>query len=210
MYDSGEFFPGWISYHRFDYEEVVLVGHQMSLLATDGEGIARVASGENCDRDMLILWIAYMDLRTGWYATRQDPYGWNYKCFGDTLENVIEHYGGDAKTVENLTSLKVAFRRPENAPEGPALSFLFPRRLTFTPKYRVPKDPAKVDNALRYAVLTRDGCRCVLCGSTVDDGTRLEVDHIHPASKGGVAHIDNLRTLCFECNRGKSDTVGGA
>ncbi len=57
--------------------------------------------------------------------------------------------------------------------------------------------------ALRFAVMKRDHYRCCLCGKTADQGARLEVDHITPVSKGGKSVLDNLWTLCFECNRGK-------
>ena len=33
----------------------------------------------------------------------------------------------------------------------------------------------------------------------------LEVDHIVPVSKGGKTEADNLQTLCWRCNRSKSN-----
>lgn len=62
--------------------------------------------------------------------------------------------------------------------------------------------PAK----LRHAVLERDGYRCVECGATNKE-TTLEIDHIIPVAKGGTNDINNLQTLCRECNRAKSDTL---
>ena len=59
--------------------------------------------------------------------------------------------------------------------------------------------------SLRYDVMRRDGFRCVLCGRTVNDGIKLHVDHIMPIAKGGKTVKSNLRTLCHECNLGKSD-----
>lgn len=58
---------------------------------------------------------------------------------------------------------------------------------------------------LRYDVMKRDGFRCVLCGRTADDGVKLHVDHILPIAKGGKTIKSNLRTLCEDCNHGKSD-----
>ena len=52
----------------------------------------------------------------------------------------------------------------------------------------------------RYAVMVRDGLKCKLCGSR----EQLEVDHIKPISKGGDNNMDNLQTLCWLCNNGKS------
>ena len=60
-------------------------------------------------------------------------------------------------------------------------------------------------DSLRYDVLKRDGYKCQICGASVSDGAKLEVDHIIPISKGGKSVMDNLQTLCMSCNRGKSD-----
>ncbi|PWT28412.1 HNH endonuclease [Butyrivibrio fibrisolvens] len=58
---------------------------------------------------------------------------------------------------------------------------------------------------LRYNILKRDGFKCLLCGRSAEDGIKLHVDHIIPVSKGGKTIYSNLRTLCNECNQGKSD-----
>ena len=59
--------------------------------------------------------------------------------------------------------------------------------------------------SLRYQILHRDHFRCTICGASVADGAKLEVDHIKPISKGGKTEPNNLRTLCQSCNRGKRD-----
>ena len=63
---------------------------------------------------------------------------------------------------------------------------------------------ALMTDSLRYDVLKRDKFRCTICGATAQDGVKLHVDHIFPVSKGGKTELDNLRTLCERCNRGKS------
>lgn len=57
--------------------------------------------------------------------------------------------------------------------------------------------------SLRFDVFRRDNYRCQICGASKSTGTRLEVDHKIPVVKGGTDEINNLWTLCFECNRGK-------
>jgi uncharacterized protein YozE (UPF0346 family) len=58
----------------------------------------------------------------------------------------------------------------------------------------------------RYDVLRRDQFQCVLCGASGSEAN-LEVDHIVPVSKGGSDDMDNLRCLCFRCNRGKHSKI---
>ncbi|MBW1982992.1 MAG: HNH endonuclease [Deltaproteobacteria bacterium] len=56
---------------------------------------------------------------------------------------------------------------------------------------------------LRVQVLARDNYRCKMCGRTKDE-VSLEVDHIKPIVDGGTDELDNLATLCRDCNRGKA------
>lgn len=56
---------------------------------------------------------------------------------------------------------------------------------------------------LRFDVLKRDGYRCVYCGTSVQLGAVLRVDHVVPRSKGGQTAMENLVAACHECNLGK-------
>ena len=68
---------------------------------------------------------------------------------------------------------------------------------------------AKLSAGLRYDILQRDKFRCQLCGRGADSGVVLEVDHIVPIARGGKTVKGNLRTLCRDCNRGKSAKLEG-
>lgn len=61
---------------------------------------------------------------------------------------------------------------------------------------------AEISIRKRFLVFKRDQFSCVLCGRS-GLGVKLEADHKIPVSKGGTNNLDNLQTLCFECNRGK-------
>jgi 5-methylcytosine-specific restriction endonuclease McrA len=50
--------------------------------------------------------------------------------------------------------------------------------------------------------MQRNAFKCVLCGKTPKD-ERLVIDHITSVARGGTNDVNNLRTLCFECNHGK-------
>ncbi|KKS43945.1 MAG: hypothetical protein UV05_C0016G0008 [candidate division CPR1 bacterium GW2011_GWA2_42_17] len=60
---------------------------------------------------------------------------------------------------------------------------------------------------LRLKILSRDNFRCIFCGKSpaTDFGTKLHIDHVVPFSKGGKSILENLQTLCEECNLGKSN-----
>lgn len=59
---------------------------------------------------------------------------------------------------------------------------------------------------IRLEVFKRDKGKCVICGRGPPEVT-LHVDHIIPVSKGGKDTLDNLRTLCSECNLNKKDLL---
>lgn len=62
---------------------------------------------------------------------------------------------------------------------------------------------------LRYEVLSNDRFACRACGSRAkpESGIMLHVDHIIPVAAGGKTVIENLQTLCSECNTGKGATL---
>ncbi|MDO8664098.1 MAG: HNH endonuclease [Candidatus Liptonbacteria bacterium] len=69
------------------------------------------------------------------------------------------------------------------------------------------KTPRAISLSLRYQVLKRDNFKCVRCGRTPasNPGIELHIDHKLPYSKNGETELDNLQTMCSECNLGKSN-----
>lgn len=59
--------------------------------------------------------------------------------------------------------------------------------------------------AYRYKVLKRDNFRCLACGRNVEDNIKLHIDHKMPFSLGGLTTLENLQTLCSDCNISKSN-----
>lgn len=81
--------------------------------------------------------------------------------------------------------------------------------------------------SMRYATFYQKGCKCVNCGKEgtyfqldadreggnvenrrhfnlyAEDGTLMTKDHILPKKWGGTDTIDNLQTMCEECNKAK-------
>lgn len=63
-----------------------------------------------------------------------------------------------------------------------------------TEKQHIPAD-------IRWAVWERDNFTCRKCGGRQN----LAVDHITAESQGGTLSLDNLQTLCNNCNRKKGN-----
>ena len=62
---------------------------------------------------------------------------------------------------------------------------------------------------LREFIKSRDKFTCCNCGNSThaEPNLLLEIDHIIPIAKGGCTVEDNLQTLCWKCNRSKSDKI---
>jgi len=55
---------------------------------------------------------------------------------------------------------------------------------------------------VREYLLEKWGRKCAYCGA---ENVPLEIDHIHPRSKGGSDRVSNLTLACFPCNQRKSN-----
>ena len=64
------------------------------------------------------------------------------------------------------------------------------------PRWRYTKGPAWS----KSGVLARDGRRCGYCGEHA-----TTIDHVQPASKGGVNSWANTVACCYACNQFKGD-----
>ena len=62
---------------------------------------------------------------------------------------------------------------------------------------------------LRQFIKERDNYTCKFCGNSTfaEPNLLLEIDHIIPIAKGGCTIEDNLQTLCWKCNRQKSNKI---
>ena len=73
--------------------------------------------------------------------------------------------------------------------------------------YILTENRREIGLGLRYKILSRDKFKCVRCGVSpaVDHTCQLHVDHKVPFSKGGRTILENLHTLCENCNLGKGN-----
>lgn len=68
---------------------------------------------------------------------------------------------------------------------------------------------ALMTKKLREFIKERDDFTCCNCGNSTHEEPNLllEIDHIVPVSKGGCTEEENLQTLCWKCNRAKSNKI---
>ena len=61
----------------------------------------------------------------------------------------------------------------------------------------------------RFIVMRRDSFKCKSCGRSpaTDPSIILHVDHIKAWANGGETVLENLETLCSQCNIGKSNLL---
>jgi 5-methylcytosine-specific restriction endonuclease McrA len=78
---------------------------------------------------------------------------------------------------------------------------------TYTVSYAIETSPpyrkVPIPASLRWDVMIRDGFKCCQCGSQ----KYLEIDHVYPESRGGLAKIENLQKLCRKHNAKKGTRV---
>lgn len=77
----------------------------------------------------------------------------------------------------------------------------------------IPKEKNRnIPLKLRLKVFQRDSFQCTICGRSpaTDRDVTLHVDHIQAFSKNGRTTLENLQTLCRDCNlgKGKDQLVG--
>jgi hypothetical protein len=74
---------------------------------------------------------------------------------------------------------------------------------------KIKRTPRGINLRLRWTILKRDNFSCRKCGRSPakDPSIILHVDHIIPWSKDGETVIENLETLCEQCNLGKSNLL---
>ncbi|AZZ39418.1 HNH endonuclease [Acidipropionibacterium jensenii] len=71
------------------------------------------------------------------------------------------------------------------------------------------EERSRMTQKLRDQIKRRDDYTCQICGVSqhTSPNLLLEVDHIIPVSRGGHSVPENLQTLCWRCNRRKSNKV---
>ncbi len=124
-------------------------------------------------------------------------YARRFGSWGKTLENFIE-YVNSAKDIYEYQNETINLI-PIN--ENNEVSKIINKKAKKTTR--------NINLRLRFQILKRDNFSCKKCGQSPakNPAINLHIDHIIPWSKDGETVIENLETLCEQCNLGKSNLI---
>jgi 5-methylcytosine-specific restriction endonuclease McrA len=116
----------------------------------------------------------------------------------------IREYARRIRELRNEEGMQILSYRDRND--------LKPTEYVLVTLQRQPRFSHKIDKAQRARILERNGMTCSMCGATAGEPDpynpnrkiSLQVDHINP---DGPTTDDNLRTLCHNCNEGRSNII---
>jgi hypothetical protein len=144
------------------------------------------ASDEELLTILVELWQRVL-AKEGRTPQRKDLKAYGYSVSGDT---VLRRFGSWKKAL---------LKASDSANETAAAAEVAPAESPARGQERKPLSLRK-----RFFVMKRDHFSCVRCGAS-GVGVRLEIGHRVAVARGGSDNLDNVVTLCFECNRGQRD-----
>ena len=134
-----------------------------------------------------------------WIKLGKQPSYTQMEEYGEfSIGTYTKRFGGWRKTLEafvdyvNSTEIKIDESEPTSDTTSDVANHITSRDINLR---------------MRFIVMKRDNFKCCMCGRSpaTTPGLELHIDHIIPWSKGGETVIDNLQTLCSDCNLGKSN-----
>lgn len=160
---------------------------------------ARQFTDQQCFENIAEVWTHYR--RPPAYRETFEPPS---KIQGKTY---ISRWGTWRKTLRAFVDWTNAYDRPQGSdePEPDAGVVQEPTKRARRPE----GDCRGVRPGLRFKVFMRDRFCCVACGRSPAThlGIELHADHILAVANGGKTTLENLQTLCRECNLGKGRKV---
>lgn len=191
-------------FHRFGSWNIIL--EKAGLSPTPFRlGKGKEISNQELFQDIERVWIklgrqpTMTDVKNGEFSFGQNTFVRRFGGWRGTLEAFIKYINSEDElntindTIEEESYIELPAPKKE-------------QKTTNTHK-NCHKTNRDINLRLRFKVMQRDNFKCCICGKSpaTSPCVTLHIDHIKPWSKGGETTIDNLQTLCSECNLGKSD-----
>lgn len=163
-------------------------------------GFHSTISAEELMEEIERIWIKLgrqpttTDIKNGISKYSLNSYARKFGSWRKALETFVEYINQDEKTEEIGVEI---------VSDIPATSIPTSSNTAIETR----KTKRDINLRLRFLVMKRDNFKCCMCGRSPATMPNLElhIDHIKPWSKGGETVIENLQTLCSDCNLGKSN-----
>jgi 5-methylcytosine-specific restriction endonuclease McrA len=179
---------------RFDTWENVLSKSKL-----DPTGNRRNIKDIDVINEMERIWILLgrqpttTDIRNGISIYSLNTYARHFGSWRASLKKFVEYINVEENENDIINNPVIIKEKTDSVREKKVLK-----------KHNANRD---VNLRLRFKVFQRDNFKCCICGKSpaFDNNVILHVDHIIPWSRGGETVLENLQTLCSNCNLGKSD-----
>ena len=168
-------------------------------------GKGKEISDEELFQDIERVWIklgrqpTITDVKNGEFSFGQNTFVRRFGGWRGTLEAFVKYINLEDETKPVNDEIEDKPYRETSPPTKEIQAT--------TPHKSSRKTTRDINLRLRFKVMQRDYFKCCICGKSpaTSPNVTLHIDHIKPWSKGGETTIDNLQTLCSDCNLGKSD-----
>lgn len=171
-------------------------------------GKGKKVSDEELFQEIENVWIklgrqpTMTDIRNGEFSHGSSTYARHFGSWRNSLEAFIKYINVKEEANPEQEEINDALTNDEtvDVKEKPTYSPISER------KHKTNRD---INLRMRFKIMQRDNFKCCICGRSpsTTPGLVLVIDHIHPWAKGGESTMENLQTLCMECNSGKSDLI---
>ena len=166
-----------------------------------GGGTKNKVSEYSCFEEIERIWInlgrqpTSTDIKNGVSKYSLHVFERRFGSWRKALESFVEYINGEQRIEE---SEEERISQPQDISPG-----------NINKKGPIHKTTRDIGLRLRFMVMKRDNFKCCICGRSpaTNPGLELHIDHIIPWSKGGETVIDNLQTLCSDCNLGKGNLL---
>ena len=168
-------------------------------------GKGKEISDEELFQDIERVWIklgrqpTITDVKNGEFSFGQNTFVRRFGGWRGTLEAFVRYINSEDETTHINDEIEDKSDKETSPPTKEIQAT--------TPHKSSRKTTRDINLRLRFKVMQRDNFKCCICGKSpaTSPNVTLHIDHIKPWSKGGETTIDNLQTLCSDCNLGKSD-----
>ncbi len=133
-------------------------------------------------------------------------------CFGDLINDKLHSSLCSQKCIDEYTEL-MRLKKKKDAPLancitcGTEFNKTYPKQVYCSTACRKETSRQNYLATVKsdFCIFERDGFKCIYCGkSSIEDGVKLNVEHIVPIKQGGKSEVSNLITSCKKCNAEKS------